>query len=102
MYPEQDFRNSFPNPVEVVNIEFGAGKGYFGKANFPMCFATDIEDYDRIHITDCEGCDESDCHHLDSLLDFFEFDFGNRKFNRLVFVILMGLDSMLNTAQQSS
>jgi len=79
----QDYRSSFPEPVNVINIEFGAGLGRFGKIEFPNCFLTDSHDYNVLHVT--EVSPGECCHHLDGILNYYNFNFEKRKFNRLVF-----------------
>lgn len=75
---------SFPLPNDVNNIEFGAGRGYFGKVEFPECFLTDVNCEGLTHFTEA-GEDINNCHYLDKTVDYFNFDSKGRKFNTLIF-----------------
>lgn len=79
-----DYRESFPLPNNVNNIEFGAGRGYFGKKEFPECFLTDVNCEGLTHFSEIKE-DEENCHYLDKTVDYFNFDNEGRKFNRLIF-----------------
>lgn len=80
---EQDYRESFPTNEDVVNIEFGAGKGYFGKSEFNPCYQTDKFKFELDHVCDVEHDDLERLHALDCSVDFFEVN--SRKFERLIF-----------------
>lgn len=83
MYP--DYRTTFPLPEAVKSIEFGAGKGYFGKVEFPNCFLTDLNDWGVLHASEVKGTEFEEFHHLDGIIDYFKFNFEGRKFDRLIF-----------------
>lgn len=83
MYP--DYRSTFPLPEDVASIEFGAGKGYFGKIEFPNCFLTDLNDPGVLHVSEVIENESVDCHYLDGIVDYFDYNFQERKFNRLIF-----------------
>lgn len=83
MFP--DFRHTFPLTEEVTNIEFGAGRGCFGKIEFPQCFLTDLMDNGLQHATDIDNPEVEDCHYLDGIADYYTFNFDGRKFRNLVF-----------------
>lgn len=83
MFP--DYRDTFPVTEDVLNIEFGAGKGCFGKTEFPECFLTDIHDYEVSHASDCQTPVIGECHFLDGIEDFFTFDSRGKRFENLIF-----------------
>lgn len=69
----------------IINIEFGAGKGYFGKKEFPSCYTTDKKTPSVDHfILHPLNYDTIDCHYIDFDCDFFEHNFNNRKFNNII------------------
>lgn len=76
---------NFPND-EVHTIEFGAGKGCFGKKFLPTCYLTDIYQIDLPHFKTLDEYDEnSNCHYLDHICDFLDSPSIERTFNKLVF-----------------
>jgi hypothetical protein len=77
--------SNFPND-NADNIEFGAGKGCFGKKFLPSCYLTDITNNNLPHFKELAQYDEnSNCHYLDHLYDFIKSDIINRTFDRLIF-----------------
>lgn len=73
---------NFPND-DVRNIEFGAGKNYFGKKEFPNCYLTDLDNPNLPHFTHYPNYEIEDCHYLDANCDFFKYSF-NRKFDNII------------------
>ncbi|MDQ5930359.1 MAG: hypothetical protein QG594_2147 [Bacteroidota bacterium] len=74
----------FPNDTNVHNIEFGAGKNNFGKREYPNCFLTDLEFPDFVlHFKQDIDYSNSDCHYLDGICDFYDYNF-NRKFENII------------------
>ena len=81
-----DYRESFLTESNVFNIEFGAGKGYFGKKEFELCYLTDKEIGSVEHRNNLALPVLGDCHFLDKIgVDFFSYDFKGFKFNTLIF-----------------
>jgi hypothetical protein len=79
------YYDDFPNTFGVDNIEFAAGKGCFGKIEFPTCFLTDISHYEVSHYTLLDTVEIGACHFLDGLADYYNYDFKGRKFKKLIF-----------------
>ncbi len=73
---------NFPNDI-VNNIEFGAGRNYFGKKEFPHCYLTDLKMPDLNHFSTYENYEIEDCHFLDASCDFYKFNFG-RTFENII------------------
>lgn len=74
---------NFPNDV-VTNIEFGAGKNYFGKKEFPDCYLTDLTIPDGLpHFTHYVDYEVENCHFLDANCDFYEYNF-ERTFKNII------------------
>lgn len=83
--------DDFPETIDVQNIEFGAGKGFFGKIEFPNCFLTDQSDYQIKHFTEVDEVKFGSCHFLDGLADYFNYDFKGKKFRKLIFCNPFGM-----------
>ncbi len=83
--PITDLTKNNSNDANIVNIEFGAGKNYFGKAQYPQCYLTDKKKPDLSHFSELFDYDkDSDCHYLDFMCDFYEYDFGGHTFETLI------------------
>lgn len=84
--PLQHYRD-FPNDEIVNNIEFGGGKGYFGKREFPNCYITDLKRPEEIqHFSIYEDDYENqNCHYLDAEVDYFNSEIDGRTFDNLIF-----------------
>jgi hypothetical protein len=68
---------------EVRNIEFGAGKNYFGKREFPNCYITNLTTPNLLHFTHYPNYETVDCHYLDATCDYYEYNF-NREFENII------------------
>lgn len=75
--------NDFPNNVEIKNIEFGAGKNFYGKKEFPKCYLTDLSYPDFLHFSQNENYNEDNSHFLDDICDFYEYNF-ERTFENII------------------
>lgn len=73
---------NFPND-DVDNIEFGAGKNYFGKKEYPSCYLTDIEYPNIEHFMTDANYELGNYHYIDGLCDYYDYNF-NRKFNTII------------------
>lgn len=75
----------FPDDPSIKNIEFGAGKGYYGKKFLPSCFSTDIQNGNLLHFTEIDGSEgDQECHYLDNdNCDFFNYNFS-RQFEKII------------------
>lgn len=81
--PLQHYTN-FPND-EVLNIEFGAGKGHFGKKEFPNCYLTDLSIPEIPHFTlHPDDYENIDCHYLDYECNYFETNLNGKTFDNLI------------------
>lgn len=77
--------NNYNNLDEIVNIEFGSGKGYFGKSEYPECYLTDQKIPQVQHFMEClPDYHNSDCHYIDFACDFYHHNFNGRLFQRIV------------------
>lgn len=78
-------RNQFCNENIVKNIEFGAGKSYYGKKEFPKCYTTELSNLNIDHFKDLDDYNENtNCHYLDHMgCDFFTYDF-KRTFEKII------------------
>lgn len=77
--------NNYNNLDEIVNIEFGSGKGYFGKREYPECYLTDQKIPDLQHFMEClPDYHNSDCHYIDFACDFYHHNFNGRLFQKIV------------------
>lgn len=75
---------NFPNDMDVENIEIGASKNYFGKKYYPFCYLTDKFPVEGLfHFTETAEYDETNCHFLDYVGDFFELQI-DRTFNNII------------------
>ncbi|MDY0906287.1 hypothetical protein [Pedobacter sp. CFBP9032] len=78
--------SDFPVNPEVRNIEFAAGKAFFGKREFPNCFLTDLTipqvDHFTVHPADYEF---QDCHYLDERCDYLNAQTNGRTFDNIIF-----------------
>lgn len=68
---------------EVRNIEFGAGKNYFGKREFPSCYITNLTTPNLHHFTHYPNYELEDCHYLDATCDYYNYNF-NREFENII------------------
>ncbi|TRW25841.1 hypothetical protein FMM05_06360 [Flavobacterium zepuense] len=76
---------NFPND-QVFSIEFGAGRGCFGKKFLPACYLTDAVNNNLPHFRELEEYSEnSQCHYLDSMYDFINSEDLGRTFTKLIF-----------------
>ncbi|WP_438966338.1 class I SAM-dependent methyltransferase [Flavobacterium sp.] len=80
---EISHHNDFPNNGNIVNIEFGAGRNYFGKKEYPKCYLTDLITPDLIHFTQSADYNEVDNHFLDDVCNFFDYNF-ERTFDKII------------------
>ncbi|WP_313094064.1 hypothetical protein [Empedobacter sp.] len=81
----ESFKTKFPNDNLINNIEFGAGKSYYGKKEFPYCFSTDFKVHEISHFSSLPDYDEKTlCHFLDNEeCDFFTYNF-TRSFSNII------------------
>lgn len=85
-FTHADYYYDFHNTVGVDNIEFGAGKSYFGKVEFSKCFLTDKIDFGAVHFLNNNIIvDDTNIHYLDGIADFYNYDFEDKKFENLIF-----------------
>jgi hypothetical protein len=79
----------FPNDTTVLHIEFGAGKNYFGKKFFPLCYLTEREEsvFRIPHFTNFQDYEVRDCHYNDAQLDHIENPniFPSDRFDKVIF-----------------
>ena len=82
---EIEHHNNFPLDLEVINIEFGAGRNNFGKREYPKCYLTDLSLPNlQLHFKNYIEYENEDCHFLDNVCNFLEYSF-QRKFDNLIF-----------------
>lgn len=75
---------NFPNDNETVtNIEFGAGRNYYGKKEFPNCYLTDLTNPNLLHFSQYVDYEFENCHFLDANCDFYEYNFA-RTFENII------------------
>jgi hypothetical protein len=69
----------------IRNIEFGAGKNYFGKVLYPECFLTDKNLPPLSHFTELPYYDkDSNCHYIDFICDFDNHNFNEHTFDTII------------------
>lgn len=73
----------FPNNLQIKNIEFGAGRNFYGKKEYPQCYLTDLSYPDFLHFTETEDYREDNSHFLDGLCNFYTYNF-ERTFNNII------------------
>ncbi|QLC66712.1 hypothetical protein LPB248_10555 [Flavobacterium sp. LPB0248] len=78
-----NFPNDIVGDIGVGNIEFGAGRNYFGKREFPNCYLTDLKNPELDHFSIHEDYEIRDCHFLDANCDFYKYDF-DRTFQNII------------------
>jgi 16S rRNA G1207 methylase RsmC len=76
---------NFPNDLEITNIEFGAGRNFYGKKEYPKCYLTDLSypELGIVHFKQKEDYNSTECHFLDNICDFYEFNF-QRTFENII------------------
>jgi hypothetical protein len=78
-------QNKYNEYDKVVNIEFGSGKNYFGKCEYPECYLTDKNIPQTPHFIEClPDYHEADCHYIDFACDFYHHNFNGRLFKKIV------------------
>lgn len=75
--------NDFPSNLEITNIEFGAGRNFYGKKEYPKCYLTDLSYPELLHFTQTANYDEVNNHFLDDLCNFYDYNF-ERTFNNII------------------
>lgn len=79
---------SFPNDEEVINLEIGAGRNFFGKKFFPNCYLTEDNHSDVKNLKHFKELDdyneESKCHFIDSFRDLYSLKGLGKTFNRII------------------
>lgn len=69
----------------ISNIEFCAGKSYFGKREFPSCYTTDINIPNINHFMDFpHDYEVQNCHFLDASCDYNNHSLGSRTFEHVI------------------
>ncbi len=78
-------QNKYDKYDKVVNIEFGSGKNYFGKCEYPECYLTDKNIPQSPHFMEClPDYHEADCHYIDFACDFYDHNFYGRLFQKII------------------
>lgn len=76
---------NFPNDPNVTNIEFAAGKSFFGKREFPNCYLTDPITPDINHfMLHSEDYENHDCHYLDANCDYNNLNLEGKSFENVI------------------
>ncbi|MFD1257104.1 hypothetical protein ACFQ3S_09875 [Mucilaginibacter terrae] len=91
--PRQDINGNnfnhylnFPNDPMVKNIEFAAGKTFFGKMEFPNCYLTDIAIPPIEHFMNFpQDYENHDCHYIDQQCDYYKLNIGAKRFDNIIF-----------------
>lgn len=73
----------FPSNLEINNIEFGAGRSFYGKKEYPKCYLTDLNYPELLHFTQAENYTEENSHFLDDLCNFYDYNF-ERTFENII------------------
>jgi len=69
----------------ISTIEFGAGKGFFGKKEFPSCYTTDREIPSVEHFSRFPNDYETrECHFIDATCDYLNLELNGHTFNHIV------------------
>lgn len=97
--PRQDINGNdfeyypvFPDNQTVKNIEFAAGKTFFGKKEFPNCYLTDVKIPDVEHfMTYPQDYETRDCHFLDQQCDYNNVETLGRSFDNVLFCNPLGI-----------
>jgi hypothetical protein len=77
--------NEYNEHDKIVNIEFGSGKNYFGKREYPECYLTDINVPSVMHFMDVfPDYLNADCHFIDFTCNFYSHNFNGRLFEKII------------------
>ncbi|MCV9931802.1 methyltransferase [Flavobacterium sp. LS1R47] len=77
--------HDFNQTDDILNIEFGAGSGFFGKKNYPKCYTTDLSFPEKNHFSLESSYDkDTNCHYIDFECDFLSYNFGTKKFETII------------------
>lgn len=77
--------NEYKKHDNIVNIEFGSGKNFFGKCEYPECYLTDKNIPQLQHFIEClPDYHKANCHYIDFACDFYNYNFDGRLFQKII------------------
>ncbi|WP_175622834.1 hypothetical protein [Chryseobacterium schmidteae] len=77
------YHENFPHDLNIVNIEFGAGRNNFGKREYPSCYLTDLSYPKMLSYFNEYNDENSDYHYLDNICNFYDSSF-DRQFQNII------------------
>lgn len=77
------YHGNFPHDLNVMNIEFGAGRNDFGKREYPSCYLTDLTYPEMLSYFREYNEDTVDYHFLDNVCNFYDSSF-ERQFDNII------------------
>lgn len=80
---EISHHDDFPSNLDIVNIEFGAGRSVYGKKEYPKCYVTDLNYPELLHFSQTEDYSDENSHFLDDLCHFYDYNF-ERTFENII------------------